>query len=234
MQKLCFWRWRSKAARAVASLAVVAALGSALVVLEAATVARLSGRTNEAPTRIYARPYVLYVGMPADRELLRAQLERLGYVATRRAEIRPGEYRLDLRTWMIGRRHFRHHERLSPGGLVTAQVDYGGWIASLEDPEGRRVSYVALEPELIGAWRPIREDRIPVCCPPCLSTCRCRARHRGSAFLRASRARLEADRCSGARQPSGRPGRAGRQHDHATTREESLPQPQPHDTPKGP
>jgi len=150
VQKLFFWRWRSKTARVAAGLAAVATLAVSLVVFEAATVARLHGLTEEPPTRIYARPFVLYAGMPADRDLVRAQLDRLGYAATRQAEVAPGTYRLGSGAWMIGRRHFRHHERLSPGGPVTVRVDYAGRIASLQGPDGRPVSYVALEPELIG------------------------------------------------------------------------------------
>lgn len=158
-----FWRSRSTAARAAAILAAVVLVGLAFVVFEATTVARLDSRTDATPTRIYARPLVLYVGMPADRELVRSQLDRLGYVPIRRGEIGSGAYRLDSRTWLIGRRHFRHHERVSPGGLVTARVDYGGRIASLEDPDGRRVSYITLEPELIGSLpAELGEDRVPV------------------------------------------------------------------------
>jgi len=163
VQAWCFWRQRSRVARAALGVSAVAALGLALLVFEAASVAQLAEQMGPAPTRIYARPYVLYVGMPVDAELLREGLDRLGYVATRRGEVGLGEYRLDSHSWVIGRRHFRHNERLSPGGSVTAHVDYRGRIASIEDPNGRRVQYVTLEPELIGCLsEDLREDRITV------------------------------------------------------------------------
>lgn len=163
MQAWYFWRQRSRVARAALGAAAAAALGLALLVFEAASVARLAEHMGPAPTRIYARPYVLYVGMAADAELLREGLDRLGYIATRRAEVGLGQYRLGSRSWVIGRRHFRHNELLSPGGVVTAHVDYRGRIASIEDPNGARVRYVTLEPELIGSLAvDVEEDRIAV------------------------------------------------------------------------
>lgn len=163
MRASYLWRRRPKAALAVASLATAALLGVALLILEAASVGRLADLTGRAPTSIYARPYVLYVGMPADAELLRAHLQRLGYVPAGSGEVELGEYRLASRRWIIGRRHFRHHERLSPGGVVTARIDDRGSVAALEDTEGRGFRYVTLEPELIASLvDESNKDRIPV------------------------------------------------------------------------
>ncbi|MGD8866798.1 MAG: PBP1A family penicillin-binding protein [Gemmatimonadales bacterium] len=158
-----FWQRRSKTVLAVASLASAGLLGVALLILDAASVGQLADHTGRAPTRIYARPYVLYLGMPADAGLLRRHLQRLGYVPTRDGEVELGEYLLGSRRWVIGRRHFRHHERLSSGGVITARIDYQGSIAALEDSTGRGIRFVSLEPELIGSLADdSNTDRIPV------------------------------------------------------------------------
>jgi penicillin-binding protein 1B len=77
--------------------------------------------------------------------------------------VEPGEFRLGSRTWIIGRRPFRHHENLSPGGTVAAQLGSDGRIARLQDESGRRLSYIALEPELIASFVGTSgKDRLPV------------------------------------------------------------------------
>ncbi len=160
------WAWfrgRSKAAIVMAAFAVVATVGSALVVFEAATVAHLDGPAGQQPTRVYARPYVLYVGMPVDREYLEAYLDRLGYVTAGNSDVGPGEYRLRSRAFVIGRRHFRHHERVSRGGRLVVRLGSGGRISRLEDADGQELAHVALEPELIGSLAGQSDkDRVPV------------------------------------------------------------------------
>jgi penicillin-binding protein 1B len=147
----------------LATLAVFAAVGSVSIVFEAVTVARLDGPAGEQPTRVYARPYVLYAGMSADREYLEAYLDRLGYVAVRSTDVGPGEYSLGSRALVIGRRHFRHHERLSRGGRLVVRLGSSGRISRLEDSDGRELAHVALEPELIGSLAGQSDkDRVPV------------------------------------------------------------------------
>ncbi len=160
------WAWlrgRSKAAIVLVTLAIVATVGSALVVFEAVTVARLDGPAGQQPTRVYARPYVLFVGMPVDREYFEAYLDRLGYASVRSSDVGPGEYWLGSRALVIGRRHFRHHERLSRGGRLVVRLGRGGRISRLEDADGQELAHVALEPELIGSLAGHSDkDRVPV------------------------------------------------------------------------
>jgi len=160
------WVWvcrRSRATIIVAALCALAMLGMVMVAFEALTVARLEDPTLNAPTRIYARPSVLYLGMRPNRGLVEDQLRRLGYTSTSGRAVEPGEYRLGSREWVIGQRGFRHHDKHSPAGTVIMRLGYDSRIAGLVDGNGQRVTYVALEPELIGNFVGVSgKDRVPV------------------------------------------------------------------------
>jgi len=160
------WVWVSRRSRATvigAALCALAMLGMVLVAVEALTVARLEDPILNAPTRIYARPSVLYLGMRPSRELVEDQLRRLGYTSTSGRAVEPGEYRLGSREWLIGQRGFRHHDKHGPGGTAIIRLGYDGRIARLVDGDRQSVTYVALEPELIGSFLGAsRKDRIPV------------------------------------------------------------------------
>ncbi|MFQ5889646.1 MAG: transglycosylase domain-containing protein [Gemmatimonadota bacterium] len=135
----------------------------ALFALEAIVVARLPDVRFRAPTRIYARPVVLSLGMRPSRALVEDHLRRLGYVRATGRSVGLGEYDLGVRGWVIGRRPFRHHDRLVLGGTTVVRFNRAGRIARLEDERGRPFSRVALEPEIIGSlYDGSREDRVPV------------------------------------------------------------------------
>jgi penicillin-binding protein 1B len=139
------------------------AVGMAAIAVEALVMARLDEEMFRPPTRIYARPIVLYPGMPLDGGRIEANLQRLGYRRVRRGTVDIGEYRDGSRRWIIGRRAFRLYDRLDPGGVAVVRLGWDGRIRGLEDARGRRLRSVALEPELIGsAPGSSVEDRIPV------------------------------------------------------------------------
>jgi penicillin-binding protein 1B len=133
------------------------------ITVDALVRANLDRSPLDAPTRLYARPVVLQPGMELDRAVLGSQLDRLGYRETRRGAVRAGEYRLGSWTWTIGRRGFRHYDQVYSGGLTTIRRSWGGRISSLRDEDGRSLSYVLLEPELLrSVHADSREDRVPV------------------------------------------------------------------------
>jgi penicillin-binding protein 1B len=135
----------------------------AAVSVDALLRARLDDTDLRGPTRIYARPLVLYPGMTLGRERVQRHLQRLGYrlAEGRRAEI--GEYRLGRWEWSIGRRAFRHYDRLAPGGVATVAVGWDGRVGEIRDAAGRRLEYLALEPEVLRTtYGPSHEDRVPV------------------------------------------------------------------------
>ncbi|MCH7776288.1 MAG: transglycosylase domain-containing protein, partial [Gemmatimonadetes bacterium] len=141
-----------------APVLVTAAIG-----MEALVRARLDEGMFQAPTQFYARPIVFYPGLQLDRERVEAHLQRLGYRRVRRSSVRIGEYYRGSREWVIGRRAFRRHDRLDPGGLARIRLGRGGSVTAVEDARGRRLRFVGLEPELIRSLHgSAREERIPV------------------------------------------------------------------------
>lgn len=164
MKAILAWaRERSRIEVIAASAAALVVVAAGLVALEAVTVARLGDSTVQAPTRVYARPLVLHLGMQPSRSLVEDELERLGYSRAAGRDVGLGEYRFESRAWTIGRRPFRHHERLSPGGTASIRFDYRGRIAGLDDGSGERLSHITLAPELIGSFQGTsHKDRVPV------------------------------------------------------------------------
>jgi penicillin-binding protein 1B len=156
-------RRQPKALLAVAAFLLVAVGGTVSVSLEALVRARLDDDLLRAPTRFYARPLVFQPGMAIDPARVERTLERLGYRRVRRRDVEPGEYYRGSSTWHIGRRAFRHYDRLDPGGLATVRMDRRGRVRDLRDERGDRVPYVALEPELLrSAYGTLHEERSPV------------------------------------------------------------------------
>jgi hypothetical protein len=150
--------------------------------------------------------------MQPSRSLVEDELERLAYVGASGRDVGIGEYHLQSRTWTIGRRPFRHHERISPGGTAIIRFDYRGRIARIDDASGERLTHVTLEPQLIGTFQGTsHKDRVPVQMAdvPKHATHRCRVH------------------C----QPPGRTGQAGRQHSHPAACQESVPESATHDNP---
>ncbi|UCC82613.1 MAG: PBP1A family penicillin-binding protein [Gemmatimonadota bacterium] len=164
MKAIWVWaRGRSRFEALAASAVALVVIAAGLVALEAVTVARLEDSTVQAPTRIYARPLVLHLGMQASRSLVEDELEWLGYTRAAGRDVGIGEYRFESRVWTIGRRPFRHHERISQGGTARVRFDYRGRIARIEDGGGERLTHITLEPELIGSFQGTSsKDRVPV------------------------------------------------------------------------
>jgi penicillin-binding protein 1B len=159
-------RWTRRYPRLAAVLATmvfVPALGLTSIAGEAVLRARLPSAESRAPTRLYARPFVLEPGRHLDDAALEGALRRLGYRRVR-GSVGTGQYAHTGSAWVIGRRPFRVGERVEPGIAIRIQMDWwGNRVGGLYDGEGRWLSNAALEPEPIGAiYGGVREDRIPV------------------------------------------------------------------------
>ena len=133
-------------------------------VLEALVRARFADVRSDVSTRIYARPLVLASGGQADRNRVERHLERLGYEQVRgRGDVGPGEYQLSSNRWRIGRRAFRHFDRLEPAEVATIRLGYNDNVWSVADGDGRRMNQFVLEPQLIRSTSaPSRRSRLPV------------------------------------------------------------------------
>ncbi len=156
-------RRQSKRNLLVYSIGAVVGIAQVSILMEALIRARLDDEMFRAPTRIYARPLVLYSGLEIERDRIDGHLRRLGYERSRRYRVGVGEYRLDSRTWTIGVRAFRQSDRLDPGGVATIRVGYGGRVRSISDASGASLRYLSLEPELLrSTFGTSNEDRVPV------------------------------------------------------------------------
>lgn len=156
-------RRQPKARLAVATCLLLMVSGTAGLTLEALVRARLDYSLLRAPTRFYARPLVFQPGMMLDPVRVERTLERLGYRRVRHRRVNAGEYYRSGPRWIIGRRAFRHYDRLDPGGVATVRIDGRGRVRDVRDERGDRASYVALEPELLrSAYGSLREERLPV------------------------------------------------------------------------
>ena len=156
-------RDKSKVQLATSALLFLA-LGSATAVsMEAFVRARLSDSMLSAPTRFYARPIVVEPGMELERDRVENSLRRLGYEKASGRKVGIGEYRLDSRSWTIGRRAFRIYDQVDHGGVAVVRLGYGNRVSEIRDANGARLSTLALEPEVIRSIHgSIFEDRIPI------------------------------------------------------------------------
>ncbi len=138
-------------------------LAATAICTEALVRARLDNELFVSPSQIYARPVVFYPGMEFDTDRVESHLERLGYRRVRRRTVDVGEYYRSSSNWIIGRRAFRRHDKLDPGGVVKIHVGWRGQITLVEDAADRHLPYIGLEPELIrSVYGSSRDGRIPI------------------------------------------------------------------------
>jgi penicillin-binding protein 1B len=155
------FRYRRAAIAGLALLGLAASSPLALAV-EALIRARIDPRRFDGPTRFYAAPLVITPDQRVSRNLVQGTLDRLGYRRVRGNRVRPGEYALGSRTWVIGRRLFRLGATLDSGGVAVVQVAYDGWVWSVRDAGGEWLPSIALEPEPLAAPSGSTADRIAV------------------------------------------------------------------------
>ncbi len=137
-------------------------LGGIVISTEAIFRARLVPVDEIAPTRYYARPVMLRPGDPIDVGRVESGLQRMGYERTRSRTVGLGQYSLDSRRLVIGRRAFRVFDRVDPGGVTVAGLSRGR-ISTLRDAEGSRIPSALLEPELFDTdFGPRMRDLLPV------------------------------------------------------------------------
>ena len=104
------------------------------------------------PSRIYARPAVLYRGMPFAEAGLAQQLGRSGYRSVTGPDVLAGEYMSSSDTWVIGIRPFTHGNGRDEGGKVNVQIDSNGQVVRLTDDTQQDLETVRIEPAEIGAF----------------------------------------------------------------------------------
>ncbi len=148
---------RNPKARIVGVAAILLALmgvwaARGLSQLEERVEARFRGQLFAVPSRVYARPVSLRIGLDVSRIRLRARLERMGYVAAVGAEqLRPGEFAVRNGGFEIFRRPSRLPNRTTPEQLIRLRLD-GTRISAVRDQNDELVSAAELEPEVIAQF----------------------------------------------------------------------------------
>ena len=142
---------------------VIGAAGAAALMAEAVSRGRLDPTHLGSPTRLYARSMVLQPGQRVDRDVVEKYLQRVGFDRISRSQVAAGQYRLTSRRWYIGRRSFRHLDRLERGGRATIHLSSNRRISRIVDDNGARLRYLALEPPLLQTSASTANiDRVPV------------------------------------------------------------------------
>ncbi len=156
-------RWRSP--RRIAALLVGAGLLAAAfgaIRLDRHVEARFQ-RLGEAPSRLYARPFVVRPGMDPLETGLAVHLGRVGYRLVPGPDVGHGEFAVRRDRWILGVRPFAHARGAQPGGTFLATLGPAGRIATLLGPGARPVDRVWIEPVEIGAFLgPEQRDSMPL------------------------------------------------------------------------
>jgi len=146
---------------AVLSLLLLLVAIVVVAVLDRRVTAQFEGRRWTLPARVYAQPIELYAGQQLSSRRFTEELERLGYLAVANPD-RPGTYRRRGDQVSVFVRDFRFADERQDARALRLGFS-GDAITSLEDPQGREVAVMRLDPLLIGSIFPIHgEDRIVV------------------------------------------------------------------------
>ncbi len=113
----------------------------------------------QLPTRVYARPLVLYPGLALDAATLKTELDAAAYADDGAAE-RPGKYLREGNTWRIASRGFNDVDGPAPPTRIEVRLS-GGRVASVTDLVGeRQVRGAKLDPARIATlYGQMQEER---------------------------------------------------------------------------
>jgi len=156
-------RWRTALRNTALGLIAVALSAGGYVLYRFDTDLRNSfeGRRWAVPAHVYSRPAVFYPGLRSSVRDIESQLIRRGYRNVSAAG-RPGTWARSRAGLTIHVRGF--HSASGYQNSVWARLTViDGQIAALDSQDGKSLSMVELEPQLIGSVLPLRhEDRAPV------------------------------------------------------------------------
>ena len=121
--------------------------------LDAVVVERFEGRRFTVPSRVLSAPTILYPGLDWRALGLRDTLRRLGYReqgGTGRLQV--GSYRFGKSRIAIHLRAFEHPSRAEPQREVVLTLRGSTIRRIVEQPSGRELGAVLVEPERVGAY----------------------------------------------------------------------------------
>lgn len=150
------WVW------VLSALLLLAGSAAYLGYLDSVVRQKFEGKRWALPARVFARPLELYVGAPVGRELLQAELERLGYQRALQAAA-PGSYSVSANRVELHSRGFEFSDGVEPPIRVLVEAANGTISSIVTSREGDEVQLVRLEPVLVGSFYPAsNEDRLLV------------------------------------------------------------------------
>ena len=140
---------------------VLSAGGYLLYRFDADLRSSFEGRRWAVPAHVYSRPPALYLGLRTTVGDIESQLIRRGYRKAP-AAARPGTWARSGAALTVYVRGF--HSASGYQNPVRARLSVvDGRIAALAGHDGKSLSMVELEPQLIGSVLPLRhEDRAPI------------------------------------------------------------------------
>ena len=140
----------------------VLALSIYLVNLDKEVRSRFAGARWALPAQVYAAPLELYPGEALSAEVLRHELERLGYRLVAVPE-GPGTFSITRDRALIHTRSFNFWDGLQPEAALAVQISGTAISAVLDASNGKPRDIVRLDPMLIGSIYPSQgEDRVLV------------------------------------------------------------------------
>ncbi|HTO68703.1 MAG TPA: PBP1A family penicillin-binding protein [Myxococcota bacterium] len=149
---------RNPTARAAVLVAILLGLvgvwaADAVSRLEERVENRFRGQLFAVPSRVYARPVSLHVGLDIERLRLRARLERMGYVPAVGAHpaLKPGEFLLRPGQLEVFRRATHLPNRNEPERLYHVRLE-GARVSAVRDADGQLLRTAELEPEVIAQF----------------------------------------------------------------------------------
>jgi penicillin-binding protein 1B len=123
--------------------------------------AKFAGKRWELPARVYARPLELYAGAALAPRELQAELKGLGYRPVRTVA-RPGTFGRTGSTFEVYARPFTFWDGKAPARRIRVRFS-GERVADVSDGAGHQLGIARLDPPVIGAIYPARqEDRVLV------------------------------------------------------------------------
>jgi penicillin-binding protein 1B len=137
------------------------ALGIFAAYLDVRVRNEFEGRRFALPARIYARPLELHAGLRLSQAAVEEELRGLGYKSFS-GGAEPGWFTASGSTLQIAMRPFVFWDGAQPARTIAVSFDSSG-VAAVQDPAGKDIPLVRLEPRAIGGIYPSgNEDRVLV------------------------------------------------------------------------
>lgn len=120
---------------------------------------RFTGHIWDMPSRVYARPLELIVGMPLNQDMVLDELKLAGY-HSRQSLQQPGDYRVKQGRVELYHRSFQFADHHQAASRISLELSAGVLSGIRNLDSGESLGFFQLSPAQIGSFRPRNgEDR---------------------------------------------------------------------------